>query len=105
MFGNVKLSFSAGSINLKKRQKKLQPLALVSLFKTLMLKTKFLKGKGIGLHLKNTKTYYELLILKLIKQNFFLNFVRSYNNSPHNGCRPKKLKRFKRRTKRLVLMT
>ena len=29
--------------------------------------------------------------------------VQTFDFLPHNGCRPKKLRRFKRRTKRLVL--
>ena len=41
--GNPKLSFSAGLIKLTKKQKKAQPMALINIFKVLLLKARFLK--------------------------------------------------------------
>ena len=103
IYGNVKISFSAGIINLTKSQKKAQPMALINIFKTLLLKAKFLNNKAVALHFKNTKPHHESLILKLLKTKLFIKSVQNSNLMPHNGCRPKKIKRIKRRTKRLVL--
>lgn len=101
--GNPKISLSAGLINLTKRQKKTQPMALINIFKVLLLKARFLKNNPIALHFKNTKPYYESLIIKVLKDKLYIKSIQSYNLSPHNGCRPKKLKRIKRRTKRMIL--
>lgn len=99
--GKSLISFSAGNINLKKRQKKKQPLALISMLKRLLSTTKILKNQTISIHFKNVKPYYESIIIKLMKNKFFIKSIKSYNLHPHNGCRPKKLKKFKLRTKKL----
>ena len=101
--GNLKLSFSSGMLGLKKRQKTSHPNALIQLLKKVFLKAKFLKNKTIGLQFKNIKPFHELLILKMLKDKIFIKSLRSYNLYPHNGCRPKKMKRFKQRTKRLSM--
>ena len=98
--GQPVVSFSGGSINLKKRQKRMQPLALVNILKFLLLKARFLHNKTVAVHFTNVKIYYESLVIKMLKKVMFIKLVKSYNLQPHNGCRPKKLKRFKRRTKR-----
>lgn len=99
--GNLKLSFSSGQLGLKKRQKISQPSTLIQLLKKVFLKAKFIKNKTVGLQFKNVKPFHELIILKMLKSKIFIKSIRSYNLFPHNGCRPKKLKRFKQRTKRL----
>ena len=101
--GNLELSFSSGKLGLKKRQKTSQPNALIQLLKKVFLKAKFLNNKTVGLQFRNIKPFHELLILKMLKDKIFIKSLRSYNLYPHNGCRPKKLKRFKQRTKRLSL--
>jgi len=101
--GNPKVSFSAGLVNLTKTQKRTQPMALISIFKALLINAKFLVNKPVAFFFKNTKPFYESLIIKALKDKLFIKSIQSYNLSPHNGCRPKKLKRIKRRTKRLVL--
>ena len=98
--GRIIISLSSGSVGLKKRQKRTQPLAIVSVFKELFLKTKFLDGERVSIHFHGVKFYYEALVVRLLKPKVFIKTVRSYNLHPHNGCRPKKLKRFKQRTKR-----
>jgi len=92
--GNTKISYSSGSVNLKGKQKVKQPAALINILKLLIVKAKFLKNKPIALHFKNTKTHYESFIVNMLKNKFFIKTIRSYNLQPHNGCRPKKLKRF-----------
>ena len=101
--GNVLISMSSGNVNLTSKQKKQQPLALINLFKALIIKAKFLKDKPVALHFKNTKIFYETLVINLLKNKYYIVSIHSYNLSPHNGCRPKKLKRTKFRTKRRVL--
>ena len=98
--GKLLISLSGGSLNLKKRQKKIQPLALVTLLKSLILTANFTPEKSIALHFKNVKSYYESLIIDLLKKVIFIKSIKSLNLQPHNGCRPKKLKKFKRRTKK-----
>ena len=101
--GNVIISMSAGSVNLRKFQKKSQPLALIHIFKALLLKAKFLQNKTVALHFKNVKRFNEFFFLRALKKKLFIKSFQSNNLLPHNGCRPKKIKRIKRRTKRLVL--
>lgn len=99
--GNLILSLSAGRVELQKRQKTSQPNALIQILKHLFLKAKFLQNKTVGLQFKNLKSYHELIIINILKNKIFIKSLRSYNLYPHNGCRPKKIKRFKYRTKRL----
>lgn len=101
--GNVLVSISAGSLNLTKFQKKAQPTALLSVFKVLLLKAKFLKNKPVALHFKNVKRFHESFFINVLKNKLYIQSFQSYNLLPHNGCRPKKIKKLKIRTKRLVL--
>ena len=101
--GNVIISISAGLIKLTKFQKKSQPTALLNIFKVLLSKTKFLQNKAVALHFKNVKRFHELFFITALKNKIFVKSFQSYNLQPHNGCRPKKIKRIKRRTKRLIL--
>jgi len=98
--GSVLISLSGGSAGLKKRQKKTQPVALMAIFKELFLKTRFLQGQCVGIHFKNVRPNLEKLVIKILKSKVLIVLIRSYNLHPHNGCRPRKLKRFKSRTKK-----
>ena len=98
--GKLLISLSSGCLNLKKRQKKLQPLALISLLKALILIANFKDNESVTIHFKNVKSYYESLVINLLKDIMFIKSIKSYNLQPHNGCRPKKLKKIKRRTKK-----
>ena len=98
--GKPFVSLSGGNINLKKRQKKLQPLALINLLKSLILLTDFKQNESITIHFKNIKPYYESLVINLLKKIIFIKSIKSSNLQPHNGCRPKKIKKIKRRTKK-----
>ena len=101
--GKALISVSAGLSGLKKFQKKSQPSALVNVFKVLFVKAKFLRNKPVVINFKNVKRFHESLLLSILKDKIFIKSFQSYNLTPHNGCRPKKIKRIKRRTKRLVL--
>jgi ribosomal protein S11 len=93
--GNVKISFSAGSFDLKKKQKTKQPLAILTILKQLF---SHFKNSVIAIHFKNIAVNHERFVIKLLKQKFFIKTMRSFNLHPHNGCRPKKLKRLKNRS-------
>merc|ERR1712115_700828 len=95
--GKLLISLSSGCLNLKKGQKKLQPLALINLLKSLILIADFKSKKSVTLHFRNVKSYYESLVINLLKDVIFIKSIKSSNLQPHNGCRPKKLKKIKRR--------
>lgn len=92
--GNVKLFYSSGQVNLKGKQKTKQPAALINILKRLFLKAKFMQNEPLAIHFKNTRSHYEAFIVQMLKTKFFIKTIRSYNMQPHNGCRPKKIKRF-----------
>lgn len=100
---NVLLSLSAGELGLTKFQKKTQPTALLNVFKVLLMKAKFLQNTPIALHFKNVKRFQESFFINSLKKKLYIRSFQSYNLVPHNGCRPRKLKKIKIRTKRLVL--
>lgn len=101
--GKVIISISAGLINLTKFQKKTQPYAIISIFKVLFHKARFLRNKPVAVHFRNVKRFHESFFISALKNKIFIKSFQSYNLTPHNGCRPKKIKRTKLRTKRLVL--
>ena len=98
--GHSLILLTSGHIDLTKKQKKSQPVAVINLLKNIIFKSAFLNNKTIALHFKNIKPYYENLIIKLLKNIIFLKVLKSSNLHPHNGCRPTKKKRFKQRTKK-----
>jgi len=98
--GKLLKSFSSGHIQLLKgRQKTKQPDVLIMLLKILINKTSDIQNKPIAIHFINVKEYNETLVVNMLREKFFIQFMKSYNASPHNGCRPKKLKRLKRKKK------
>ena len=96
--GNLLISLSAGQLNFKGKQKKKQPTVLISLLKELLSKASFVGNKPIAIHFKNTKFYHESIVISMLSEKFFIQFIKSYNLLPHNGCRPKKLKRLKNKS-------
>ena len=80
--GNVLISLSSGLVNLTSRQKKQQPLAVISLIKVLIVKAKFLLNKPIAVHFKNTKSFNETLIINLLKNHYYIVSIQSYNLTP-----------------------
>nr|YP_010377286.1 ribosomal protein S11 [Odontella aurita]QYB22935.1 ribosomal protein S11 [Odontella aurita] len=101
--GNVKICYSGGSVKLKSKQKIKQPTAILTLLKQLIINAKFLTNNSLAIHFKNTRTNYESYIIKLLIQKFYVKSVKSYNFQPHNGCRPKKIKRLKKKYIKFVL--
>jgi ribosomal protein S11 len=97
--GNIKLFYSAGDLGLKGKQKTKRRIAVSKLITTLLKKIPFINKKPVALHLNNVK-FYKRLILKQLKRNLFIKIVKSFNLTPYNGCRKKKIRR-KKHTKKL----
>lgn len=88
--GNLKFRYSAGLLEFKGKQKKSRLQVLNRFFIELKkLKITVLKNKPIALHLNNVGSY-KYLIIKNIKNFFFVRFIKSYQKYPFNGCRKKK---------------
>jgi ribosomal protein S11 len=96
--GNLKLFQSTSSLNITGKQKTSQPAALFKVLKIILSKGDFLQNKPIALHCNNVKKRYIVFLLTILENILFIKVIRIYNFLiPHNGCRPKKLKRKKRR--------
>ena len=97
--GNPRAFFSAGMFNLQKKQKTKQPKASITILRALLSKFKNCKLKPVALHFNNLFYNQQSYILKRLKQKVFIKLIMSYNYSSHNGCRLKKKKRIKMRTR------
>ncbi len=79
---------SSGILNIKS-SKKNKNLVLKNIVKKVIFKLKYLNITFIALHIKSSKKNRKYFI-KELKKYFFLNYIKFYNLTPHNGCRPKK---------------
>lgn len=96
--GNLKLFYSAGSVELSGKQKRKRRIAVSKLISLIFKKATFLGQKPIALHLNNVNFYKNLIVRKL-KRNLYIRIIKIVNQTPYNGCRRKKLRR-KKYTKR-----
>lgn len=88
--GNLKLGLTAGLIDFKGKQKKSRLLVLNRFFRELKkLKVSTLKSRPIALHLGNVG-FYRYYIIKNLKKDYFVRFVKSYETYSYNGCRKRK---------------
>lgn len=92
--GNMKLFYSAGSVGLVGKQKRQRRVAVTKLISLLLKKATFLSNKPIALHLNNVNFYKNLIVSKL-KRDLYIRVIKSFNQSPYNGCRKKKVRRKK----------
>ena len=99
--GNLKFFKSAGFVGLKGKQKAKQPLALNNLTNSLKSDAKFLYNEPIALHLTNINYFSYSYVLFKLQEKFFITYIRVFDSIPHNGCRPRKMKRGKNHTKKL----
>ena len=97
--GNLKLFYSAGDIGLTGKQKIKRRIAVNKLITVLLKKASFIGNKPVALHLNNVK-FYKRLIVKQLKRNLFLRVIKSFNLTPYNGCRKRKIRR-KKNSKKL----
>ncbi len=79
---------SSGILNIKS-SKKNKNLVLRNIVKKVIFKLKYLNVTFLALHIKSSKKNRKYFI-KELKKYVFLNYVKFYNLTPHNGCRPKK---------------
>jgi len=99
--GKLRFFRSAGFVDLKGKRKIKQPLALNSLINSLKSDAKFLYNEPIALHLTNVNSFLYNYVLSKLEEKFFVTFIRVFDSIPHNGCRPRKIKRGKNRSKKL----
>jgi len=101
MILKVTLSFFIlqGCLIYKKTQKVRQPKAIIIILKALLVKIKAFRTKPVALHFNNLFFNHQSYIYKKLNQKIFIKLVTSYNYHPHNGCRLKKKKRIKIRTR------
>lgn len=85
--------------NLQKKQKIKQPKAIIMILRALLLKSRIFKTKPVAVHFNNLFFNYQSYIFKKLKQKIFTKIVISYIFTSHNGCRLKKKKRIKIRTR------
>nr|YP_010131746.1 ribosomal protein S11 [Thalassiosira profunda]QPZ94114.1 ribosomal protein S11 [Thalassiosira profunda] len=97
--GNPKFFYSAGMLNLQKNQKIRQPKAIITILRALLVKSKIFKAKPTAVHFNNVFFNHQSYIFKKLKQKIFTKLVISYIYRSHNGCRLKKKKRIKIRTR------
>jgi ribosomal protein S11 len=97
--GNPKFFYSAGMFNLQKKQKTRQPKAIITILRALLSKSKIFKTKPVAVHFNNLFFNHQSYIFKKLKQKIFIKLVTSYKYGSHNGCRLKKKKRIKVRTR------
>lgn len=96
--GRLILFSSAGL--LQHKGKKIQHyIVLKDLIKKLISSCKkHFKNKPVILHLRNPDRWW-YLVPKFLKRHFFIRAVRVYNKYPYNGCRKRKVRRKKIRSK------
>lgn len=92
--GNLKLFYSAGSVNLAGKQKRKRRIAVSKLITLLLKKATYLTGKPVALHLNNVD-FYKPLIIRKLKRNLYIKIIKIFNQTPYNGCRKRKLRRKK----------
>jgi ribosomal protein S11 len=95
--GRLKYQCSAGYIKLNKKQKIKMPLVLLKLTKIILSKIPYLKKTPIAFHFSNLSQPLQSFFEYVFKLQFFIVQLSSFKIFSHNGCRPKKLKRKKRK--------
>ena len=97
--GNLKLFYSAGSVNLTGKQKRKRRISVSKLISLLLKKATFLTTEPVALHLNNIN-FHKNFIISRLKRVLYIRIIKSFNQAPYNGCRKKKLRR-KKYTKKI----
>ena len=92
--GHLKFFASAGHFKHKGKNKKFRFNVLKNIYRVLVTRLDYLKGKPIALHLKNVG-FNKFWIIKKLKTKFFIKTIKSFTLFPFNGCRNKKVRRKK----------
>ena len=90
---------TSGMLGLLRKQKKRSVHIILRLLKILISDNQYLKNNFISaLHLKNINKKLSMVIIKFLSKNFIhIKNIKIKNHQPHNGCRPKKIRRKKRK--------
>jgi len=95
--GTIKFFCSAGTLKMNKKQKTKKISVLIKLIKFMLPKINFVSNTDLlALHLKNFNKQLSLFVLNFLFKYRNIGMLKINNNQPHNGCRPRKLKRKKR---------
>jgi len=86
--GTPLITYSSGLLNFKGTQKT-KNLALNSIIKKILFKTKKLKTKTLAIHFKGLKKNRKRL-LNIILKIFYIKNIKYFNLTAHNGCKLKK---------------
>ena len=97
--GNLKFYCSAGKLQYTGKNKKSRRLIVKDLYKILISNLDYLNNQPIALHFKNVGSA-RFSITRLLKKKFFIQVVKVFSTYVYNGCRKKKLRRKKFRTKK-----
>ena len=90
--GTIKLYCTTGSLRVKKKQRKKKVPTLVRLFNYIVPKmSKIINKRNVALHLNNINEKHGSFAISYLKKHFELQFIKLRNDTPHNGCRPRKL--------------
>jgi len=89
--GLILINVSSGSLGFKGSQKN-KKISLLSMLKLINYNYNFLNNQPVLLQLKGFK-YYNKLIIKKLKNKFEIKLLYIKKSNPHNGCRPRKIKR------------
>lgn len=92
--GNMKLFYTSGMVQIKGKRKKNNKLAALKLISLLIKKATFVEKAPVALHLNNV-TSYNYLIVKKLRSAFWIKIIKTFYQTPFNGCRKKKVKRKK----------
>ena len=88
---------TSGLLKLDTKKKKID-IIFKLLVKLLREEKFFTSGNSVALHLKNTNQKISISIIKFLCNNLThknIQIIKIKNNNPHNGCRPKKVRRKK----------
>lgn len=93
--GTTLLYINSGLLNNLKNQK-INKHTILKTLSIVLENVHFSKNSQIAIHFNSNLKNFNKLIIKFIKSNYKINIIKLFNLTPHNGCRPKKLKRLKR---------
>lgn len=100
--GNLLYYYSAGLLGYKGKKKKTRFIVFKNFYKILLKQFSFLLKKPIALHLKDTG-WNKFWIVQKLKKKFFIKVIKTFNSHSYNGCRKKKIRRKKFKTKKKIM--
>jgi ribosomal protein S11 len=94
--GNIKFFYSAGFAGLTGKGKTWRAPILRKFYKLLLSKLKFVRKVPLAVYFKNTGSNRNLSwFIRKLKKKFLITIIQSSDNCPYNGCRNKKVRRKK----------